>query len=92
MDINTVKKLAQLSYLNFTDEELETAAKDLTFFVDCLSAFKSADFQYDPLKDNIGAGLNDLREDIAAPDYPMDKLLQNAVHMENCFVVPKVLE
>ena len=50
------------------------------------------DIQYDAYADNKNVYLNDLREDIKADSFPTEKILQNAVNDENCFVVPKVVE
>ena len=35
---------------------------------------------------------DDLREDVAAPSFPTEKILANALSSENSFVVPKVVE
>ncbi|MCL2054253.1 MAG: aspartyl/glutamyl-tRNA amidotransferase subunit C [Oscillospiraceae bacterium] len=92
MDVNTVKELAALSFLNFTQEESEKAAADLSAEVEELKIVKDLVLEYAPLKDNRGAYLKDLREDIPAPSMPVERLLQNAVNSENSFVVPKVVE
>lgn len=36
--------------------------------------------------------LNELREDVNKESFPTEKILQNAVNSNNCFVVPKVVE
>ena len=36
--------------------------------------------------------LNDLRKDASEPSMPTQKILQNALNSEDCFVVPKVVE
>ena len=57
-----------------------------------MDTVKEIDVTYDALADNKNIYLNDLREDIKADSFPTEKILQNAVHDENCFVVPKVVE
>ena len=76
----------------FTDEELEQAVKDMTSIIEIMDTIKEIDITYDPLKDNHNVYLKDLRKDEAKPSLPTEKLLQNAVSSENCFVVPKVVE
>ena len=36
--------------------------------------------------------LNNLREDESEASMPTEKILQNAVNSQNCYVVPKVVE
>ena len=92
MDLEMVKYLAKLGKLSFTDEELEQAVKDMTSIIEIMDTIKESDITYDPLKDNHNVYLKDLRKDEAKPSLPTEKLLQNAVSSENCFVVPKVVE
>ena len=76
LDLNMVSYLAELGKLAFSPEELEQMAKDMTSII----------------ADNKNVYLNDLREDFSVPSFPTEKILQNAVNDENCFVVPKVVE
>ena len=92
MDLDMVKYLAKLSKLNFTDEELAKTANDMTDIINIMDTIKEIDITYDPYKDNKNIYLNDLREDIAAPSFPTEKILANALNSENSFVVPKVIE
>ncbi len=92
MDTQTVKYLANLGFLSFDENELEKLAEEMNGIIESVSFVKDYNAEYDPLNDNLGAHLDDLREDKAEPDYPTDKLMRNAVHSENCFVVPKVME
>ena len=54
--------------------------------------FKDFGLEYDALKDNHNVFLNDLRKDEKLPSMSTEKVLQNAVNSDNCFVVPKVVE
>ncbi|MGN0674856.1 MAG: Asp-tRNA(Asn)/Glu-tRNA(Gln) amidotransferase subunit GatC [Oscillospiraceae bacterium] len=92
MDLEMVKYLSKLGKLNFTDEELEKVAGDMTSIIEIMDTIKEIDITYDPLKDNHNVYLNGLREDKAMESFPTEKILQNAVKSENCFVVPKVVE
>ncbi|MBQ5316643.1 MAG: Asp-tRNA(Asn)/Glu-tRNA(Gln) amidotransferase subunit GatC [Oscillospiraceae bacterium] len=92
MELDMVKYLAKLAKLEFTDEELEQAVKDMTSIIEIMDTIKDIDITYDPYKDNHNVYLEDLRPDEAMPSLATDKLLQNAVNQENCFVVPKVVE
>lgn len=92
MDIEMVRHLSDLGKLTFTDGELEKAAKDMTGIIEIMDTIKEIDISYDPIKDNHNVYLNSLREDRAMDSFPTEKILQNAVNSENCFVVPKVVE
>lgn len=84
--------LAELGKLSFTPEEMEKMAADMTSIIAIMDTVKEIDVEYDALADNKNVYLNDLREDVNADSFPTEKILQNAVHDENCFVVPKVVE
>ncbi len=92
MDIEMVRYLSKLGKLNYTDEELEKVAKEMTGIIEIMDAVKEIDITYEPLKDNHNVYLNGLREDRAMESFPTEKILKNAVSSENCFVVPKVVE
>ncbi len=92
MDIEMVRHLSDLGKLTFTDGELEKVAKDMTGIIEIMDTIKEIDISYDPIKDNHNVYLNGLREDRAMDSFPTEKILQNAVNSENCFVVPKVVE
>lgn len=92
MDLEMVKYLSKLGKLNFTDEELEKVAKDMTSIIEIMDAVKEIDITYEPIKDNHNVYLNGLREDAAMESFPTEKILKNAVNSESCFVVPKVVE
>ena len=78
--------------LGFTKEEMEQMASEMTSIIEIMDTVKEIDIQYDAYADNKNVYLNDLREDIKEDSFPTEKILQNAVNDENCFVVPKVVE
>lgn len=87
-----VKYLAELGKLEFSDEELVKKADEMTDIINLMDTVKEIDINYDALKDNHDVYLNDLREDVAKESLATNKVLQNAVNSNNCFVVPKVVE
>lgn len=87
-----ISYLAELGKLHFSSEEMEQMAKDMTSIIAIMDTVKEIDITYDAEADNKNVYLNDLREDVNAPSFPTEKILQNAVNDESCFVVPKVVE
>ena len=77
--------LAELGKLRFTEDEMEKMAAEMTSIIGIMDTVKEIDVEYDVY-------LYDLREDVKEPSFPTEKILQNSVHDENCFVVPKVVE
>jgi len=67
-------------------------AREMTNIIEIMDTVKEIDVVYDTEADNKNVYLNDLREDVKADSFPTEKILQNAVQDENCFVVPKVVE
>lgn len=92
LDLQMIAYLAELGKLHFTPEEMERMASEMTNIIEIMDTVKEIDVEYDALADNKNIYLNDLREDIKADSFPTEKILQNAVNDENCFVVPKVVE
>ena len=92
MDLQMIAYLAELGKLHFTSEEMEQMAIEMTNIIDIMDTVKEIDVEYDALADNKNIYLNDLREDVKAESFSTEKILQNAVNDENCFVVPKVVE
>ncbi|MGN1404381.1 MAG: Asp-tRNA(Asn)/Glu-tRNA(Gln) amidotransferase subunit GatC [Ruminococcus sp.] len=92
MDLQMIAYLAELGKLSFTPEEMEKMAEEMTSIIEIMDTVKEIDVEYDALADNKDIYLNDLREDVKADSFPTEKILQNAVNDENCFVVPKVVE
>lgn len=87
-----VKYLAELGKLEFSDDELAKKADEMTDIINLMDTVKEIDITYDALKDNHDVYINDLREDVVMQSLATEKILQNAVNSNNCFVVPKVVE
>ena len=86
MDLEMVSYLSKLGKLSFTDEELKKTAEEMTSIIEIMDTIKEIDVEYNALADN------NLREDESEASMPTEKILQNAVNSQNCFVVPKVVE
>ena len=61
MDLNMVKYLAELSKLEYSDNELAATAEQMTDIIDLMDTVKEIDITYDDLKDNHDVYLYDLR-------------------------------
>ena len=92
MDLEMVSYLSRLGKLSFTEEELKKTAEEMTNIIENMDTIKEIDIKYDALADNKNVYLNDLRKDASEPSMPTQKILQNALNSEDCFVVPKVVE
>ena len=92
MDLEMVSYPSRLGKLSFTEEELKKTAEEMTNIIEIMDTIKEIDIKYDALADNKNVYLNDLREDASEPSMPTQKILQNALNSEDCFVVPKVVE
>lgn len=92
MDLNTVKYLADLSKLEYSDEKLEKTANEMTSIMELMDTIKDIDITYDAYLDNHNVFLDGLRTDEVIPSMPTEKVVANAVNSKNCFVVPKVVE
>ena len=88
MDLEMVSYLSRLGKLSFTEEELKKTAEEMTNIIEIMDTIKEIDIKYDALADNKNVYLNDLREDASEPSMPTQKILQNALNSEDCFVVP----
>lgn len=87
-----VSYLSELGKLQFTDEELERVAHEMTDIINLMDTIKEIDVTYDALLDNKNVYLNDLRNDKSQASMQTEKILKNAKSSNNCFVVPKVVE
>lgn len=84
--------LAELGKLHFSNEEMEEMAVQMTNIIEIMDTVKEIDITYDAEADNKNVYLNDLRVDQKQDSLCTEKILQNAVNDQNCFVVPKVVE
>lgn len=88
-----VKYIAELAQLYFTDEELEKMRAEmdnLVAFADKLAELDTEGLE--PLS-HVQGSENVFGEDRAGAEQNLEELLQNAPEsVDDCFVVPKVVE
>lgn len=87
-----VSYLSELGKLEFSDEELERVAHEMTDIINLMDTIKEIDVTYDAKLDNKNVYLNDLRKDIPEASMPTEKITQNAKSNNNYFIVPKVVD
>lgn len=91
VDINLTKYLAELSKIEFTDEELEKMTKDMSDIINLMDKVQEIDaskktYALDPVS------YDDLRKDTVKESFETEKVLENAKAVkEDSFVVPKVV-
>ncbi len=91
--ISEVKKIAALSRLSFTEEELAEYQKHLEAIVDTANKLKELDTSAVVPTAHIQGVANVLREDAAKESMANELLTANAPESENgCFIVPRVVE
>lgn len=88
-----VIKLAKLSRLTFTDEEIEKYQEDLNSIVEYADKLSSIDVSSVKPTATISDRVNVLREDEVKPSLTRNEVLQNAKDKQyGCFYVSKVVE
>ncbi|MEN2998846.1 MAG: Asp-tRNA(Asn)/Glu-tRNA(Gln) amidotransferase subunit GatC [Brevinematia bacterium] len=88
-----VKKVAELSKLSFSEEELESFTQEfskIVSFVEMISELDTTGVEPSPYPIDI---INEPREDIVVPSVKVEKILSNAPKRKDDFiVVPRVVE
>lgn len=88
-----VKKVADLSRINFSDQELEEFTKEfssIVSFVEMVGELDTANVEPSPYPIDI---INSPREDKVYNSEKVEKMLENAPRRKgNFIVVPKVIE
>jgi len=91
MEIKEIEHLAELSKLEFTEQEIKDFAKDFESIVKLANVIKDADISGE--RAVVEMPMADLREDEPKPSTPVDILLQNAPQKDkDSFVVPRIME
>lgn len=90
-DIELTRHLAELSKIEFTDEELKKMTADMTDITELMDKVCELDTSVKPYAlEAVNYG--DLRTDEHSPSYPTEKIVENAGNVKNnSFVVPKVV-
>ena len=88
-----VKYIAELAQLYFTDDELEKMRAEMDNLVDFANTLSSLDVhELEPLS-HVQGSENVFAEDKIGEPQNLEELLQNAPEsVDDCFVVPKVVD
>ena len=91
MELKEIKHLAELSKLEFTEEELKSFNAEFEKLIELADTIKNANVKGER-KLNI-IHMNDLREDNPKESYSSEILLENAPDQQkNYFTVPRIVE
>ncbi len=93
IDIKTIEKLASLSKLKFTKEELDLILKDMSKMVDFINQLDEIDTEgVEPLI-HVNEGFNNWREDEIREMLDQKEALSNSpIKDSTYFKLPKVLD
>ena len=83
-----VEKLAKLSKLRFTDEELESFTREMTEIIEFADTINRnvGDLTSEPEGERV-MEMEQLRDDEMKPSYPNEDILSNAENSNGFFVV-----
>ena len=91
MEIKEIEHLAELSKLEFTDDELQEFATQFESIVKLADVIKDADISGQRVV--VAMPMEDLREDEHKASTPVDVLLQNSpIVKDDSIVVPRIME
>lgn len=90
-DVKQTAHLAELSKLNFTDEELDRITREMDEIVSLMDTVADFSAQGEGFV-NDAVAFTDLRKDEARPSFPREEILQNGKENNGAaFIVPKVV-
>ncbi|MFC4771654.1 Asp-tRNA(Asn)/Glu-tRNA(Gln) amidotransferase subunit GatC [Enterococcus hermanniensis] len=88
-----VKHVAKLAKLSFSDDELAGFTDQLGKIIDMVEQLEEVDTEGVPFTSNVSASINVMREDIAAPGWSRDELMENVPESEDGFIkVPAIID
>lgn len=91
MNIKDIEHLAELSKLEYTDEEMAEFLPQFESLVKLADVIKDADIS-GSINYNV-MDYSELREDVAKDSTPVDELLQNSpIVRRDSIVVPRIME
>lgn len=92
LTIKDVKHLADLSALNFSEEELEAFLPEINNTLNMINKIENFETEKEYVFDNI-VPVESLREDVVGESMSQEKALVNAPKQrKGCFNVPRVVE
>ncbi len=90
-NINLAKKLAELSKINFSEDELKVITYQMNDIINLMDRVKDVSQHFSTNTHNPELYKN-LRTDIIKESYPCDEILNNPkTAVNNSFTVPKVV-
>ncbi len=93
ISLSDVEYLAELSRLEFSDEEAAKMQKDLSSIIDYVNKLNDIKTQDIAAKEHILNLSNVLRQDVVMPSLSNEEALKNAYDSEdNYFKVPQLME
>ena len=93
IDINEAKKLAKLSRLEFSDEELENFVKDFENILQQVDLVNSVSTEGVDLMEQTINAKSELRKDDVKKSFAQSEILKNAPQSEEgTFIVPITVE
>lgn len=93
IDVNDAKKLAKLSRLEFSDQELEKFVVDFGQILDYMDLINKVNTDKVDLFEKAIDAKNDLRKDEIKQSYSQQEILENAPQSEDgTFIVPITVE
>lgn len=85
--------IANLSRLSLLDSEIESLSKDMVDIISLMDTIKEINLDDIPITEHISGMRNVMREDVAKDPMNTKDILSNTEHkMDNCFVVPKLID
>lgn len=92
IDETVVRKIADLSRLNLTDEEVTDQARQMAQIVGMMADLQKIDTEGIPPTHHVTGIENVLRADESRPGMPVEEALANAPQAEDTmFLVPKIV-
>lgn len=83
-----IQKIARLAKLEVSEEELDRLTKDMNEIIGFADAISAAD-PGDTGFDSVSGISNAFREDVVAPSYDREDILQNAPNREDGYFLVK---
>ncbi len=93
IDISEVKKLAKLSRLEFSDEELSSFVAEFDKTLEYVQNIQKVDTSLVDLRQKTLNAKTELREDVVLPSFSQEEIIKNAPSSEDgAFLVPTTVE
>lgn len=85
--------IANLSQLSLSVDEMESLSRDMAGIITLMDTIKEINLDDVPITEHISGMRNVMRDDVAKEPMDTKDILSNTEHkMDNCFVVPKLLD